>query len=360
MPAISNPQPSTPSPRLCLARPAGRCLGRRAPHGFTLTELLVVIAIIAVLAAMGSWGVMQALGSAKQTRIKLEIDQLDAAFRTYKDKYGSYPPNLQGLAASAAVRAHIARAFPRYDLTQLNADLTVAGLDGKFRPDQALVFWLSGFSPDPQHPFVTPGPDPSHSAAPVRGAQIVNGMVPNPLQQVAVPLFDFDATRLAAVDSNPQIPIMFTNNGIAPSYFPQGTKPDQSGAPYVYYDADTYNSATAATPPPPVRYFNAFGAGTPFMAPTFPNAGPAIYYALDKDGDGVFNNQDTWANPDSFQIISAGPDAKYTQPQPNHIPPLGMEPARLFPTGTYYDPSGADDDNVSNFSAKARMGDAKP
>src|SRR6478672_5242403 len=93
----------------------------RERRAFTLTELLVVIAIIAVLAAMGSWGVMQALGTAKQSRIKLEVDQLDAAFKAYKDKYGSYPPcNLGGLSGNAPLKAHIARAFPRYNLAELD------------------------------------------------------------------------------------------------------------------------------------------------------------------------------------------------------------------------------------------------
>jgi hypothetical protein len=36
-----------------------------------------------------------------------------------------------------------------------------------------------------------------------------------------------------------------------------------------------------------------------------------------------------------------------------------MNPAKLYPTGTGYDPSGADDDNLTNFSDK-QLGDAKP
>ena len=61
-------------------------LAASSRRAFTLTELLVVIAIIAVLAAMVSVGVMRALDTAKQTRIKTEVDQLDAAFKAYQGK----------------------------------------------------------------------------------------------------------------------------------------------------------------------------------------------------------------------------------------------------------------------------------
>ena len=71
-------------------RRADRIAGGR--RGFTLTELLVVIAILAILASLTAVGVMRALDTAKQTRIKVEVDNLDAAFKAYKEKYGSYPP----------------------------------------------------------------------------------------------------------------------------------------------------------------------------------------------------------------------------------------------------------------------------
>ena len=61
-------------------------------RGFTLTELLVVISIIAILVAMTSLAVVRALGHAKQTRIKVELDQLDMALKAYKQEYGAYPP----------------------------------------------------------------------------------------------------------------------------------------------------------------------------------------------------------------------------------------------------------------------------
>jgi prepilin-type N-terminal cleavage/methylation domain-containing protein len=325
--------------------------GRPARRGFTLTELLVVIAIIAVLAAMGSWGVMQAMGTAKQTRIKVEVDQLDAAIKAYRERYGSYPP-----ARFTGFVAHLARAFPRYNTMDFRADWTAAGMElNAFRPDQALVFWLSGFSPDPQHPFVTPG-DPTNPAAPVKGAQIIAGMVPNPTQKVAsAPLYDFDVTRLAAVPSTLISPSA-KPNGVVPSYFPQGTKMDQvpsTGAPYVYWDSQGYAQLASPIVEPLANLIMFNESVSPFTAQVFPSAGLLLNYAFDADGDGLFDNQDTWANPDSFQIISAGPDGKYGAP-------ARLSRVRLFPTGGGYDPAGADDDNVTNFNSKARIGDAKP
>ena len=63
---------------------------------------------------------------------------------------------------------------------------------------------------------------------------------------------------------------------------------------------------------------------------------------------------ESWANVDSFQLISAGTDGQYGN--------SAGTAARLYPTGTGYDlsPNQADDDNITNFCAKARLGDAKP
>ncbi len=62
-----------------------------------------------------------------------------------------------------------------------------------FRPDQALVFWLSGASPNPLHPFTTR-----------EGYQIVSGVIqrdPAAIQSrfSGLHFFDFDQSRLAAV-----------------------------------------------------------------------------------------------------------------------------------------------------------------
>ncbi len=337
---------------------------RRPPaprRAFTLVEMLVVITIIGILAALTTVGIQKALEFSKQTAIKLELDNLDLAFKSYKDKYGSYPPcdlrldptamTVTDPGYNAPLRAHLAKAFPRYtyaNSTALETDLKTAGIDTKnFRPDQALVFWLSGFSPDVTNPFVA-----------------WNSPLKTP------PLFDFVKTRLL------QAPTGALTSAI-PSYFPSGVtvssdtsfnpaKWTGGGAPYVYFDSQTYGIAPTMTVAAQPYAFNATVGSMPNpLTPAnviFSGAGPAVPYWNDVNGNALtnatadLNTNETWANPDSIQIICAGLDGKYGAEQS----PAVIPPARLYPTGTAYDVAGADDDNITNFSVKARIGDAKP
>ena len=213
-------------------------------RAFTLTELLVVIAIMAVLAALASVAVVRGLDTAKQTRMKVEVDALDAAFKAYKEKYGSYPPcDLRWANNSAAIKQHIAKAFPRYKISNLQIDLAKAVDTSTFRPDQALVFWLSGFGPDVTNPFLTPD-----------DAQITNGIVPSGIKVARSALFDFDKSRRFQF----QTPGTASGTTTLHSYFPQGVKTDGTQGPYVYFDSSFYG-------PPPKQ------VGM-FIQPAWPNA----------------------------------------------------------------------------------------
>ena len=80
------------------------------------------------------------------------------------------------------------------------------------------------------------------------------------------------------------------------------------------------------------------------------------------------NGIDNWANNESYQLISAGLDDLYgsTVIKNSHI----LDTLRLYPKGAAADPmltnpigydlDGADDDNVTNFCKKSRLGDDKP
>jgi prepilin-type N-terminal cleavage/methylation domain-containing protein len=347
---LKNAQAAASSTRASDLHPSSFSLPLSAPapnrrRGFTLTELLVVIAIIAVLAAMVSVGVMRALDTAKQTRIKTEVDQLDAAFKSYREKYGSFPPsNMAGLAGP--LQQHIARAFPRYDISQMGADLQAAGVDQKFRPDQSLVFWLRGFGPDPAHPFwVMQGGQP---------VQLNNGMLGSPV--TVTPLFDFDKTRLGEVASVPAAGGGYFPYGMLPSYFPQGTKADITGAPYIYWFSGQYPNPVLPDPPTGMGTLIWNDGLMPFSQPVFTNAGPVIPYVHDVNTNGVVDTGESWANADSFQILSAGMDGKY-----GRLTYTRTDLRKLYPTGTSYDIIGlADDDNVTNFCGKSRLGDDKP
>ena len=156
----------------CLPARESRPLGGKATRrGFTLVEMLVVIAIIGILAALITAAAANALWSAKQTKIKVEVDILAGAMESFKQKYGSYPPanlTVHRIATAtmqpiAQLLAFVSRAFPalctrrnRATLVanQIAATCSNAGVDtSELNPQVALVFWLSGFGPDPTDPF---------------------------------------------------------------------------------------------------------------------------------------------------------------------------------------------------------------
>lgn len=337
---LPSPTPSADNPR----------------RGFTLTELLVVIAIIAMLVAITSVAVVRGLDTAKQTRMKSEVDQLDAAFKAYKEKYGSYPPWRLGFndgtlsAADKAellgrIRQHVATAFPRYNLAELEIDLAKTGLElDQQRPDQALVFWLRGFSSDPLHPFVTVKDEPIRAGAVVAGP---------PVNRES--LFPFDESRLVSVriaggnateETNWK---SFLPDGLMPSYFPQGVTAGLSGAPYVYFNSADYGDVSGAAPVP-----NRFNADPVF----FRDAGVAVPYWHDINSDSMIDiPTEGWANPDSIQVVASGGDAAFGDPTV-----VNPQPCRAFPTGVAYDssPKLFDDDNVTNFYSRARLGSARP
>lgn len=76
---------------------------------------------------------------------------------------------------------------------------------------------------------------------------------------------------------------------------------------------------------------------------------------MDANGNGTFDTGEDFVNADSFQVISAGLDEAF-----GVTTGAAVSIKRLYPTGTNYEPGGADDDNVANFCTKARLGDAKP
>jgi hypothetical protein len=259
----------------------------------------------------------------------------------------------------------LARAFPRYtyaNATALKNDLINAGVDVQvFRPDQAIVFWLNGFNPDITRPF--------YNLSSLTKAQ----RTPQ--------FFSFDDSRLVS------FPV--TAGNTIPSYFPQGIKTDGSQGPYVYFDnhAITGPGGNAATfygmPPVAVglgqpAVANAFNSNTsPTISPSdIPareifglngSVGPVMPYWSDINGNshsvtsvGLDPGED-WINADSFQIIGPGGDGAYGST------PAAFFGARMYPSGntegnapTAPTPPSKDEDNVTNFCARARLGDAKP
>jgi general secretion pathway protein G len=296
----------------------------RPRGGFTLVELLVVILIIAMLAALLTSAVWRAQIAARNARITSEINNLDMAIKSYRDRNGEFFPDFALLSANYAdqvVARHIRRAYPRYGGAPNYATLRVrvqascgrnlgnpnAPINQRLDAAESLVFFLGGvpnvnripegYSADPRDPFL----------AAARQSQRIP------------PLFDFAEEQLFDAD----------NDGW-PEFYPPGMNPATGGMPYVYFSGDPRSGT----------YIGAYiRAGAPANNVARP-------YGFTRDNI----NMASWVHPDTFQIIAAGLDNTYGTPANlNAIP--------LFPNGRNY--SQADMDNLTNFS-RGTLGDAIP
>jgi prepilin-type N-terminal cleavage/methylation domain-containing protein len=231
---------------------------------FTLVELLVVIGIIAMLAALVTPAVMRAQATARNAAIKAEIDMLHMAIMNYKNEYGSFPPgsDVDLLPASPAGK-HIQRLFPRCLTTNIRAQL-LGGFPSSASPttivySNALSYWLLGFTTDPSSP-----------------------LSPNTARQK---LYDFDQSRV---------------NSVSGKYSPA----DKPGSPYIYIPASQYDLV-----PYTAALITSGGVGSQFTPPApsptaLPSSSIQWFTNLGLSG----SQQQTYANPDTFQILCAGRD----------------------------------------------------
>jgi prepilin-type N-terminal cleavage/methylation domain-containing protein len=256
--------------------------------GFTLVEMLVVIAIIGVLAAILIPTLYLVVIKARQNSIAQEVGLLAQHVEAYKQEFKDYPPDFSSVTSLAdlanprnLVVLHLRKAFPRH---QENLQTFFVDNNGNLSVpdrDEALVFWLSRLKNDPRRPLTGPGE--------------------------VKKMFEFDEDRLRDPD----------NDGWY-SYVPQ----DGEDAPYVYFDSRTYATA---------QYRPGGPSTTLILLPykTKINATASL----------------SWANPTTFQIISAGLDGefgKYNTTLP--------DPHKDFSDITTWDIKNGDMDNQSNFS----------
>jgi type II secretory pathway pseudopilin PulG len=225
-------------------------LGRGAREAFTLVELLVVIVIIIILMGLLTPVLVQVMARAREARITVEIGTLDMSMKAYKERYGQFPPSDFSAFSSPTgpIALHLAHCFPR-----CNVATEVTAIPGNLSPSQALVFWLSGFYPDPEHPLTGTGTKTS--------------------------FFPFDTTRLQTPSST-----LAPSTTAVPVYGPA----DGLNIPYIYFAAQNYATQIGQ-------------AGT--------QGDYCMPYVLDNGP--IANPLNPYANPNSCQIISAGLDGNY-------------------------------------------------
>ena len=243
----------------------GRASALTQHGGFTLVELLVVIGIIAILAALITPAVFNARLSARRAVIKSEIEMLHMSIMNYRNENGSYPPCLQvdRYGNDVAVK-HLRRMFPRCDLSS-SQKITQQFQGVTVHPGNALAFWLSGYTGDPESPLY---PAASRKT-----------------------LYDFDDSRVKA-------------GGLY-------IAPNAGDTPYLYFDSSRYPDVHNKFITVDGKQNSAVLSGlNSEMLPPNPNETVGRFRVWGRTGplDGNANVPNSFFEPDGFIILSAGLD----------------------------------------------------
>jgi prepilin-type N-terminal cleavage/methylation domain-containing protein len=347
---------------------------RRTPrHAFTLVEILVAIGILVLLAAIATPVALNALKSAQASALKMEVNGLADAIEQYRSKYGDYPPDGSNWTI---LERHCRKAFPQILETELNLlrrdRLTSLNYKGPgfpsadseidFRvmsPAEALVFFLGGFSSNPQRPFTGPGGPfalvPGSTTAYQYNPARENAFFEFNSGQLTLTTSSFGGQTVTVSNDESRFQMGDAANGLPeiddllPVYLDKYQR-----APIVYFDSRTYAIPDPLGTGAAIVYVNRISS---------PQFGTAVPYLSDEMNTTIAPSQNYFQNKQSFQIVSAGLDGIYSdalgvftsKSTPNigvgdlQVYQRGMKTASKSTSNTY--------DNTSNFSDMARLGD---
>jgi type II secretory pathway pseudopilin PulG len=315
-------------------------------------ELLVVMAILGILAGLLAWGVNAARVAILKRAQAFEVQSIASAVEAYKTKYGDYPPDG---SSWPVMEAHLRKAFPNIlvsELALLNPALSTA--NGYIRNDndltashphlarylstapglrsgrvfdaaEALVFFLGGFSSDPQRPITGPG-------GPLK-LNPVGGYMYNTQRENA--FFEFKIGRLTldpntGASNDEAVYSEGVPNDLMPVYVGNGPTYQQLGVPIIYFDSRTYQLA-GATVGDSSYYFNFYSPGlvdTRNVRDSTRNcARPFLSMDLDANKG---NNALRYANDKTFQIMNGGYDRIYGCQSVKNVAAPESKPAFLF------------------------------
>jgi type II secretory pathway pseudopilin PulG len=324
-------------------------------------ELLVVMAILGILAGLLAWGVNAARVAILKRAQAFEVQSIASAVEAYRTKYGDYPPDG---SSWPVMEAHLRKAFPNIlvselallnpalsqqnglirndnDLTGTHPHLaryvsTSPGLrSGRvFDAAEALVFFLGGFSSDPQRPITGPGgplKQKNPTQPPVGYSHIYNTQRENAF-------FEFKLSRLTlgtdGVSIDERVYGQGIDNDVMPVYVGNGPTYQQLGVPIIYFDSRTYQLA-GATVGDSSYYFNFYSPGLVdtrnVQGSTRNCARPFLSMDLDANKG---NNALRYANDKTFQIMNGGYDRIYGCQSVKNVAPTQAggdgKPAFLF------------------------------
>jgi general secretion pathway protein G len=268
----------------------------RVPRtAFTLIELLVVIAIIAVLMGLLLPAVFGVFNRGTEAKDANDISQLAIALENFKAKFGSYPPSKIHLCSNhsdyeaiygkpipqnslgAQSISYISRFWPRigWQSTPIPWNGNVLGPQGVIlEGDQCLVFFLGGIPDSTTGGLLGFSTNPSNPAV---------GNERNSF-------YEFPSGRLKDRSGN-GFPSYLDNRGQLPFvYFSAGKGKNRYD---LSHEISLNMTGTADKVAP---YFDVYDSTT-----------------------NVIKN---YVNPTTFQIIIAGPDRKFSNPNIN-LPPRG-------------------------------------